>query len=498
MAYQRKGYRKGYNKGYRSQEVKPVVRVQKKWSNLQKAIFEEIANGTGNLNVDALAGTGKTSTIVEGFYHVPQDKSVLMVAFNKSIQIELKNKAPSNVDVFTLHALGLKAITKAFGKIEVDKIKLEGYIRASIGDETETLELRKNLSKAVSLSKGYLADTSEKIKEVFLKHDVDFCDKSEDEFIVLVLKLMEDTKKDTARIDFDDMIWFPAVYNLNPQKYDFVFVDEAQDLNLAQIDLALRSVQANGRIISVGDEFQAIYQFRGADENAVQNIIDRLNSKRLPLSVTYRCGKSIVREAQQYVPEYEAYKDNPEGHVEYTNLDKMKREAKAGDFILSRVNAPLIKLCMYFLKDNRKANIQGRDIGKNLLWMIKKSKAKDVVELLQWVQEWRYRECEKYAKLNRTNIVEIISDKAEMIENLCEGAIDLKEVKSNIERLFHDGDDDKDRIILSSIHKSKGLERDRVWVLINTLRLNSNKEETNLAYVAITRAISSLYYVKTK
>lgn len=486
-----------YRKRYRKVESKPVVRVKRNWSDLQKDIFSNISNGKGNLHVDALAGTGKTSTIIEGFYYVPKGKSVLMVAFNKSIQIELKEKAPLGVDVYTFHALGLKGITKAFGKVEIDNNKLEGYIRASVGDEPESLELRQSLNKAVSLAKGYLADTSEEILKAWSTHDIDFCGKSEEEFITLVQKLMDETKKDTARIDFDDMIWFCYVYDLNVNKYDYVFVDEVQDLNLGQIDLAVRSVRANGRVVTVGDKNQAIYGFRGADSNAVQNIIDRLQSKRLPLSVTYRCGKKIVNEAQQYVPEYKAFKDNPEGHISYATLDEMNKQAKPGDFILSRVNAPLIGLCLGFLKEGRKANIQGRDIGKNLLWMIKKSKAQDIVGLLQWVQDWRFRECEKYAKLNRPKAVEIISDKAEMIESLCEGAVDLKEVKNNIKKLFNDGDD-KSRIILSSVHRSKGLERQRVWMLRDTFKPSAGQEEQNLAYVAITRAISSLYYVKTK
>jgi len=494
MAYQRKGgYRNG---GYRKQvPAKPAVRVQRNWSDLQKAIFDEIAVGTGNLHVDALAGTGKTSTIVEGFYHVPKGNTVLMVAFNKSIQTELKGKAPPGVDVFTLHALGLKAIVKAFGKVEVDNDKLDGYIRAVVGDEKETLELRQNLKRGVSLAKGNLAETTDEILKAWEEHDLDFCDKSQEEFILMVQNFMETTKADTARIDFDDMIWMPGVYELNPQKYDYVFIDEAQDLNLAQIDLACRSFRK--RVVSVGDQNQAIYGFRGADSKAIENIVTRLNSKRLPLSVTYRCGKSIVAEAQLYVPEYEAFTGNPDGFVDTCNENEMIEKAQPGDFILSRVNAPLIGLCLGFLKEGRKANIQGRDVGKNLLYMVKKSNANDVVGLLEWVQAWRDRECEKYAKLNRERAIEIVSDKAAMIEALCDGAADIAEVKNNIKRLFHDGDD-KDRIMLSSTHKAKGLERKRVWMLRDTYRPAAGGEEQNLAYVAITRAIESLFYVKTK
>jgi len=491
MAYPRA---KSYPKKYTKKELPKIARQYHNWSSLQLAIFEEIASGSGNLHVDALAGTGKTSTLVEGFYHV-RSGLVLMVAFNKSIQIELQQRAPDSVTVLTLHALGLRAITKAFGRVTVDGKKAMGYIEAELGKEPETFELRSNIAKAVSLAKGYLCENSEDVLEVIAKHGVDTCDKSEEEFIALVLKVMETTKKDIKRIDFDDMIWFPITYDMAVMKYDYVFIDEAQDLNACQIELALRSKKDSGRVISVGDEHQAIYGFRGADSNAINNIVERMSSKRLPLSVTYRCAKSIVAEAQEFVEDYEAFHTNKEGVVREASRDQMIEQARPGDFILSRVNAPLIKLCLGFLKAGTRANIQGRDLGANLAWMIKKSKADDVDSFLVWLNNWRAMECMRLAKLNRNS--EIIEDKAECLEALCEGAETLKEVKQNIDRLFHDGDD-TNRIMLSSTHKAKGLERERVWVLRDTYRPSKGQEEENLLYVAITRSISELVYTSSK
>jgi superfamily I DNA/RNA helicase len=492
MAYP-KGRR--YNTRTNQAPVVRAARLVRNWSSLQRAIFEEIAHGSGNLHVDALAGTGKTSTIVEGFYYVPAGLQCLMVAFNKSISTELGTKAPPSVTVSTLHALGLRAITKAFGRVVVDTEKLRGYVQAELGSESETFELRKAVEQGVSLAKGYLADTPEAIVEALSRHDVDSGEMAEAEFVALIQKLMHVTKMDTARVDFDDMIWFPACHNLSPVKYDMVFIDEAQDLNLAQIDLALRSRKSNGRVVSVGDQHQAIYGFRGASTDAIQNIVDAMSSKRLPLSVTYRCGKAIVAEAQAYVENYEAAPGNSDGRVETVSQAYMVENARAGDFILSRVNAPLISLCLGFLKEGRKANIQGRDLGNNLLWMIKKSKAVDVMSFLEWLQNWRDAEVAKYTRLNREKSVEIVCDKAECLMALCDGCTDIKEVKDNIARLFKDGDD-KDRIMLSSTHKAKGLERERVWMLRSTYRPQQGGEEANLAYVAITRAINELYYVK--
>lgn len=475
-------------------ETVKVARQNRQWSQYQQDIFYDIAHGTGNTHVDALAGTGKTSTIVESFYHIPAKKSILMCAFNKSIQTELESRAPEGVEVKTLHSLGYAACRRAFPKLGApDTHKLDGYIKAEIGEDSDSYELRNNLAKAISLCKGYLFDTTKQVDEVIDRHDLDTCDLSREDFAAKVLKIMEATKKDTHRVDFDDMIWLPNVLNLKMNKYDYVFVDEAQDLNTAQINLALSSVKENGRIITVADTNQAIYSFRGADSNAVQNIVDRLHSKRMPLSVTYRCAQSIVELAQTLVPEIEYAPNAEPGSVQQCTEDFMEANVKPGDFVLSRVNAPLIKWCLNFLKARIPANIQGRDIGKSLTALIKKSGAKDVDSFLSWLSEYEAMEADRMAKLRRD--ASVIHDKAECLRIMCEGTNSLSDVITNIDKMFRDGND-KDRVMLSTTHKAKGLERDRVFVLSNTYKPHLNQEEKNLTYVAYTRAKKSLYLVK--
>jgi superfamily I DNA/RNA helicase len=485
-----------YNKRWANKIVTKQPRVFRNWSSYQKDIFDNISNGIGNTQVDALAGTGKTSTIIEGFYYVPKFKNSLMCAFNKSIQTELETRAPSGVEVKTLHSLGYAACRRSFPKLGApDKNKLEGYIKAEKGDDSESYELRSNLAKAISLAKGYLAATPKQIDEVMDRHEVDTCGESRDEFINSALKIMEATKKDTNRVDFDDMIWLPNVLNLRLDKHDMVFIDEAQDLNLAQINLALNSVKDNGRIISVGDEHQAIYGFRGADSNAIKNIVDRLGSKRMPLSVTYRCAKAIVKMAQTIVPDIEAAPDAEEGIVEQCSTAQMEQMVKPGDFILSRVNAPLIKWCLSLLKARVPANIQGRDMGKNLSSLIKKSNTSNVDDFLSWLSDYEALESDRLNKMKRDSSV--LSDKVDCLRTLCDGTRSLDDVYQNIDRLFKDGDD-KSRVILSSTHKAKGLERDRVFMLNDTYKPTKGIEESNLTYVAYTRAKKELFLVQGK
>lgn len=473
-------------------------RLIRNWSSYQKDIFADISNGHGNTQVDALAGTGKTSTIVEGFYHMPRGTQPLMCAFNSSIKKELETRAPNGVEVKTLHAVGYQACRRAFpnlGKIDDRGEKLAGFIKAEKGDDPDTYDVRDNLFKAVSLCKGYLADSPKDIDPILDRHDIDTCGETREGFITSVIKIMNATKRDTSRIDFDDMIWFPNVLDLKLDQYNMVFIDEAQDLNLAQINLALSSVSSNGRIISVGDEHQAIYGFRGADSNAIQNIVDRMHSKRMPLSVTYRCAKSIVQMAQTLVPEIQAADNAEEGIVQEIPINKLEDMVKPGDFILSRVNAPLIKWCLTLLKARIPANIQGRDMGKTLYSLIKKSQMSSVDDFLMWLNDYRNIEVERLIKIKRDP--SIVDDKVECLQVLCEGTRSLSDVKDNIDKLFKDGND-YDRVILSSTHKAKGLERDRVFMLKDTYRPSKGTEEANLAYVAYTRAKRELYLVAGK
>jgi superfamily I DNA/RNA helicase len=81
-----------------------------------------------------------------------------------------------------------------------------------------------------------------------------------------------------------------------------------------------------------------------------------------------------------------------------------------------------------------------------------------------------------------------VRDDAEMLRSLAEGADSVQHVIDRAESLFtDDGLGDKGVVTFSSVHKSKGLEADRVFVLASTLR-DTNEEERNIAYVAITRA----------
>jgi len=256
----------------------------------------------------------------------------------------------------------------------------------------------------------------------------------------------------------------------------------------------MSACKPGGRIIAVGDPAQSIYQFRGADSEAIPNIIKKLNAKTLPLSITYRCPKTIVELAKEVVPDIEAAETAPKGIIHNIQVSELQKLAKPGDFVLSRTNAPLVKHCMAFLKAGIPANIQGKDVGANLLYFIKKSKAKTVNKFITYVNAWRDREIERL--LSEKKSTDICVDKAECLLNLCEGTLTIKDLKETIEKLFNDVDDNN-KVIFSTTHKAKGMERDRVFILTGTYRYGPGVEgeEANLWYVAVTRSKSELFLV---
>ncbi len=469
------------------------------WSHYQSAIFADVATGTGHTVVIARAGSGKTSTIVEAFHHVPGGLSILMCAFNKNIATELATRAPGGVEVSTLHSLGFKACG-AKGIRQVDNRKLDRHVLAvagGAGSDEDWRELAHVVAKLTSLAKSTLSDDSDAIDDLLDVHgiDTDATGQTRETIVDLTIKVLAACKADLSCVDFDDMIWFPNVLGFAPRKFDRVFIDETQDLNAGQIALALAACRPGGRILAVGDDRQAIYGFRGADSQAIANVVESLSAKVLPLSVTYRCARAIVAVAQEIVPDLEAAPNAAEGTVERCERKDLTALAAKGDFILSRTNAPLIGLALRMLAAGTPCQIQGRDIGANLSATIKNMKARDASDLGEKIVAWGDKETARLAKANRDT--DAVADRVECILTLSEGASTVADVTAKIERLFADSDS-RAVVTLSTTHKAKGLERDRAFLLTETYKPSKGIEEANLWYVAVTRAKRDLRLVNPK
>lgn len=485
-------------------------------SKYQRSVYSYIKLGKGNAVIDAVAGSGKSTTIVNALRLIPGNKSILFLAFNKSIVEELKQKIGNlpNVEVSTLHSLGCRAIVKKT-KAKISNYKYSEYISGRIEDGTLQGELyerlipsdrvtwKRNILQLVDLGRVNLTSDVNSLREVAAKYDLDIVDNE----IERAVEIIEWGRLNSKKIDFTDMIYFPCVMDIPMKKFDWVFIDECQDLNAAQRSMFLKCVGNGGRWIAVGDLRQAIYGFAGADADSFQKLKSIPNTVKLPLSICYRCDENIITLAKTIVPQIECREGAPEGEV---NRDCKKEDVKDGDMVLCRITAPLVKLCMEYISRGQKAYVKGRDIGLNLIRMIEDTECKKIRFAIEEMENELGRIIGKLIGLkvcsDREEAMEhpkyvSYSDRVEAIRYLSKNLEDSKDVINRIKGIF---DDEKDGICLCTIHKSKGLENNRVFIICEDkmpLKCCMNipwmaEQEYNLIYVAYTRAKHYLGFIR--
>ena len=480
------------------------------WSDQQGGIFSWTASGSGNLVARARAGTGKTTTICHAASLAPKGHKVVVCAFNKKIQLELERRVKGNVEAKTLHAIGFGLLRQIWAGIHANESDAVDRDRArdACGHQAPD-EIVLSVKKLASLLKNVapLTYDIEVVKDVAQRFDIEPTEENEREGWDLERLCRSAGKaRDAAldrdaqgRISFDDMVFCAVALDLARPRYDLVIVDEAQDMNAAQLLLARAIVKKTGRIMIVGDDRQAIYGFRGADADGIDRLKAELSAQELGLTTTYRCAQAIVRVAQAVVPDFVAGPNNPEGVVDSLGYDAVFGAAKPGDFVLSRKNAPLMPLCLGFLKRGIRARIEGRDLGKMLANIVAGFKAKSVPNYLDKVNAWTEKMTKRVNKIAkedlRTAKLDEVRDQAEVLTAIAEGCANVAEILTRCTTLFGDSDGTTPaHVILSSVHKAKGLEADRVFILADTVSTRS-VEESNIYYVAVTRAKNHLTWL---
>jgi superfamily I DNA/RNA helicase len=469
-------------------------------SKYQENIFEHFQNSNSNAVIEAVAGSGKTTTLVEAMKLLKLN-DVIFVAFNKHIAEEMKKRVPSNVKVATMHSFGYEQLRNVYKKVKLDNNKK----LMLLNNLSNKLELQKkqdraiyidNLLTLVDLFRQHLCFELEDCKFIANKHQIPY--DADGTIILDALFFISEMNKIRDVIDFVDMIYIPAVEDIIIKEYQLVLVDECQDLSTAQIELLKKMVKQDGRIIAVGDRNQSIYGFGGADDESFDKLCNMENTKILPLSISYRCSKKVVQHAQEIVPTIEFSENAVEGSV--TRMGRIN-DINKGDFVLCRLNAPLINLALKLISENKKATIKGIDISSRIMKLLKstsKNNPKEAISVL-----WHRYE------MMKNNIDDSIKSELNMIyfEDLVNAATalskdctSLEQVNDKLSKLFND--DKSDDIVFSTVHKSKGLEANTIHIINpDTLPLRSltmpweKKQEQNLHYVAITRAKKNLSYI---
>lgn len=499
---------------------------------IQQAQFLSALTDTqDNLALVARAGCGKTSTILMGVdVLVKQFPSIEIgiCAFNKAIADEIKDKLLKRghtnwkqVSASTLHAMGFGLI-KWIYKSRVEESKVRDLINAHCPEQrnfaavpTVWEKYGAQIAQLVSYAKGagvgffhdLPIESAHTWYDLADHYDVNGLDDMQEmqEVVMASQQIYIESLNQTDVCDFDDMILWPLIKNLSTKfGKDVLFVDEAQDLSRAKQALARKFVRARtGRMVVVGDDRQAIYGFAGADAAALPNLIKNLSATIMPLTVTWRCPKSVVRLAQSLVPDIESADSAKEGNVD---IIKGLPALQTTDAILCRNTAPLISIAYSLIRKGTPCKVEGRAIGDGMIKLAQRWKVADIDGLLERLEQYREREVQKaQAKGNEAKVDEV-NDRVDTLVEICNACIaqgqqQVQDVVNFINRLF--ADSAKGVVTLATYHRSKGREWPRVFLWEHYQRCPSRgarqpwqlQQEENLAYVAFTRAQESLLFV---
>lgn len=479
------------------------------FSKEQNAIFEYFEMGNGNSVFRARAGTGKTTTLVHGFKHAPESR-ILYAVFNKRNQLEAAEKiSDPRVTVKTLHSLGFDFCRKQWGGLRADGFT--EWNRAETVSPGLPNQVKAVVASLVSRVKNeFIHPTAEDIEQtrqlIGAECFGDFASWNGQiaELASKVIELSRAGKPKDGKISFDDMIWLPVALNWVKPCFDLAAIDEAQDMNLPQLTLATQA-SAN-RLALVGDDRQAIYGFRGAMQNGIDTFKTKLNASELGLTVTYRCPKRIVALAKNIVPDYSAHESAIDGEVTSTTSEKLTSQVSIGDAILSRNNAPLMRHALRLLREGKTARIEGKDLARDLSRIIKGLEAHDVPSFIDKLETWEQTQIARAKGRTAAQRIETVSDQKETLKAIAEVATDVPDIERRLNSLFEDTENAKrPAVVLSTVHKAKGLEWKNVFLLSHTFkggRKDSTPEELrqeeNVYYVALTRAKEKLTMVSEK
>lgn len=473
-------------------------------SKYQKAIYEWVKSGEGDGVIDAVAGSGKSTTLLEISKLV--HGTVVFLAFNSHNAKALQTKVGQGADCKTIHSLGYGAVSRWVkpARVNVQEYKYRDIAATMFEDKKEATDFAGLCDKTRSTLTN--ATDVDAVWEMIGHYGLDDITPA----MIASLPIALQTGRTLAKqgcIDYTDMLWIPHVENLRPYRYQWVLVDEAQDLSAAQLALVMKARDLGGRMVFVGDPFQSIYGFAGADCDSFQNIKNLVKPTELPLSICYRCPSSHIELAKRIVPHIEARPGAPEGVIAHIPEAKLGENVREGDLVLCRLTAPLIKECIKLIRQRKPARVRGRDIGKNLTSIVKKAaKANRGVFNEEALERYAAGQREKLMRRkNSESALEALEDKVMGLQACWEefGNGSVQNFCDEIENLFSDG---RASVTLSTVHRAKGLEEKRVFIvkpekLPLTWKGQQDWEftqEMNLKYVAYTRATEELYFVDSE
>lgn len=536
-----------------------------KFTEEQKKVFNFVKFDSNHGIIDAVAGSGKTTTIIESASLINPKNNILFCAFNRSIRKEIQNKfiekQLDRIVVKTMHALGYDILksnsklkynldNKKFNKIidEFIKVNPENLINSLLKinqidpaptDKTEKEQLKKYLyfikNVLLDIINKYrltlTKDSFEEFKNVIIHFNIfgEFKTSSKTfdkelqcyyEINKYILNKGIEFATRQSLIDYTDMLYLLYLWKLYPvRKFDLLFVDECLDLSNSQIAVALKYVKKDGRILSVGDPFQSIYGFAGADIESYNRLKGIPNTVRLSLSKCFRCPNDVIELAQNFREDIYPYQDKI-GIIEKIDFEEVVEKVKKGNLIISRLKTPLLDLLFVLLNKEIKVEVHEddvKDILNSIRFLFSKEELRqeNIEPILEDARGRNIYFIEKNSKdiddLEDREIyvvreIELLDAKLDLVKKQLSRHIEVDNINELLKKIENLISSSEDAVKLSTIHRAKGLENETIFILdfdLLPLYRDDQKEwermqERNLKYVALTRTKKILYLVNSR
>ena len=429
--------------------------------------------------VNAVAGSGKTATLM---HLATKYNKGIYLAFNKAIVKDVVPKLPIGWTCKTFNAFGLSMVKQNYPYISVDFNK---YNKINSRSPSPTALVTKHMCMNGNVSQASWQETCNRFK---ISHS----------FINEAKDIMAIGKDNTNVVSGEDMLQYPIDNGWKSKEYDIVLIDECQDLNPQQI--AFLSCIPTKRIVFVGDINQAIYGFRGSDPYAIDRIKEHYEPVEYELTETFRCPQEIVNTVKHIVPAITSSKtggqiDSVNGNYDIDFPDEC--------FILSRTNSNLVKLAYKFIQENLHFSIGGTfitQLKKDLNKVF--NGANNLTRMRENIIDLYEKEIDR-AKNNKWSATSIENkyDSLLAIVNIAQSPADIAKFISDL--AYHS--DNASCRKLMTIHAAKGLESPTVYFIkpdtCDYFKEKSEsqwekQQEDNLYYVACTRALQNLVFVK--
>lgn len=483
-------------------------------SPYQQAIYSALITTNSHIAIAAGPGCAKSTTLVECAKLLPYGKKAVFLAFNRHIVKELKERLPGSVQCLTLHSLGARALGDHYQNgwflNEKKQIKyIFPYFEEKVKENKKKWADIYQIDKTMALARSTMTyPNKEGIDKLIANYAIDL---EEDNIEILIKALRdlnrynEDPYHSKMEIDFTDMISLCATNKeINMPQYDYVMVDEAADLSIQDRIFVNRLVKpGRGRKIVVGDVKQSIYSFRGTSLDSFDQFSKESNTITLPLSVCYRCAKNIVKEARKVYDDLEEWDQQILGVVRKGEIS----EIEEGDFVIARNTRPLVDVFFKLLDAGKKAYILGSDASKGLMALISDFYSTDecntLIVRLNGKLEQLYKQLlskQISNPLNHPKYV-ILEEKIAILKLLFSKFTYVSDVEGFIRDTFDD--ENRQGIMLSTIHRVKGMEVDRCFVIEKyegknlipsqfAITEDQLTSERNLKFVSLTRAKKEL------